>query len=190
MATDETSEIEVPEGKVLADADSLAAGQRAMRDLAAVRAGIDLDHPTTELVLEKYWNPEMSKDDLLALAEKHNILLADQVPATPPPTPKVEERPGPEGADAVGSQRENLASGGNIPGDVAFVANPGDEAQKTFQRLTDEGLSTEDARVAAFDNLLQRVGEQQAYDRISARRADEARVQAALARQQATQAGI
>jgi hypothetical protein len=167
---------------------------KGSREGIAISAGMDMDNPTSQLVLDQHWTPETTVAEMEGWVEQYKVgkpvviddLVNEKIPDSP--EGKVEERNGPEGSVASGDVRSTLANGTSVPGNTQIL-DPDSEAKQTFDKLTNEGVPAEDARVASLDTLLSGQGAIGALDRIRSRQRDEEVVATAMAAHENAQAG-
>ncbi len=176
-----------PDGSVTLTQDEYNALLKGQREGMAIQAGMDLENPVSELVLEQHWTPEITVDDMKVLVETYNVAVPvaeTESSASPDPEPKVEERTGPEGSEAAGDIRSVLSAGTSVPG-TTIQLDPDREAKSTYDQSVEQGLSREDSRIAAMDTLFKTSGGVHAMSRINERKRDEEQVASILASQEA-----
>lgn len=136
------------------------------RESQAKAAGLDPTNPMHSLVMEKVWQPGMSSDAFVEALKPYGVL---QEPGTP------NDNPPSTSTDEAESRELSALSGGtnNLP-DIQSVPDPSKVAVDTYVNLTTkEHLPAEDARVAAYDQLLTHSGKRAALSRIRSRQEEE-----------------
>jgi len=117
-------------------------GLGARRELAFLKAGLDVDNPTVKFAMTHY-DGELSKDAVLEFAAGVGLSQPTAPPEPEPPAPEITDL-----------RRELAGAAAAPPPDPTLGGDPMEEAWGEYHRLVREGETGERAARAVFGTIM------------------------------------